>query len=69
MSALAIVTAMNREDAKVPRAIRKVLPQIAKAVDLVAQRLAAGGRLIYVGSGTRAASARWMRRSLLRLSA
>jgi N-acetylmuramic acid 6-phosphate etherase len=52
MSALAIVTAMNREDAKVPRAIRKVLPEIAKAVDLVAQRLADGGRLIYVGSGT-----------------
>jgi N-acetylmuramic acid 6-phosphate etherase len=52
MTALGIVTAMNREDAKVPRAIRKVLPVIAKAVDLVAQRLAEGGRLIYVGSGT-----------------
>lgn len=52
MSALEMVTAMNREDAKVPRAIRKVLPEIAKAVELVAQRLAAGGRLIYVGSGT-----------------
>jgi N-acetylmuramic acid 6-phosphate etherase len=52
MSALAIVTAMNREDARVPRAIRKVLPEIAKAVDMVAQRLAEGGRLIYVGSGT-----------------
>lgn len=43
MSALEMVTAMNREDAKVPRAIRKVLPEIARAVDLVAQRLAAGG--------------------------
>jgi N-acetylmuramic acid 6-phosphate etherase len=52
MSALAMVTAMNREDAKVPRAIRKVLPEIARAVELVAQRLAEGGRLIYVGSGT-----------------
>jgi N-acetylmuramic acid 6-phosphate etherase len=52
MSALAIVAAMNREDARVPRAIRKVLPQIAQAVELVAQRLAEGGRLIYVGSGT-----------------
>jgi N-acetylmuramic acid 6-phosphate etherase len=52
MTALEMITAMNREDAKVPRAIRKVLPEIAKAVDLVARRLAEGGRLIYVGSGT-----------------
>lgn len=52
MSALEIVTAMNREDATVPRAIRKVLPQIAEAVDAVAQSLARGGRLIYVGTGT-----------------
>jgi N-acetylmuramic acid 6-phosphate etherase len=52
MNALEIVTAMNREDARVPRAIRKVLPEIASAVELVAQRLNEGGRLIYVGSGT-----------------
>jgi N-acetylmuramic acid 6-phosphate etherase len=52
MSSLELVTAMNREDAVVPRAIRKVLPEIAKAVDLVAKHLARGGRLIYVGSGT-----------------
>lgn len=52
MSSLELVTAMNREDAVVPRAIRKVLPEIAKAVDLVTERLAQGGRLIYVGSGT-----------------
>jgi len=52
MSSLELVTAMNREDAVVPRAIRTVLPKIAKAVDLVTERLALGGRLIYVGSGT-----------------
>lgn len=52
MSALEIVRVMNREDAAVPRAIRRVLPEIAKAVDLIAARLAKGGRLIYVGSGT-----------------
>jgi N-acetylmuramic acid 6-phosphate etherase len=52
MSALEIVSTMNREDARVPRAIRRALPQIAKAVDLIATRLAEGGRLFYVGTGT-----------------
>jgi N-acetylmuramic acid 6-phosphate etherase len=52
MSALELVTAMNREDARVPRAVRRVLPQIAEAVDLIAERLARGGRLFYVGTGT-----------------
>ena len=52
MSALELVTAMNREDKVVPRAIGRVLPEIAKAVDLVAERLGKGGRLIYVGTGT-----------------
>jgi N-acetylmuramic acid 6-phosphate etherase len=52
MSALEIVTTMNREDAAVPRAIRQALPAIALAVDRVAGCFARGGRLIYVGSGT-----------------
>lgn len=52
MTALELVTAMNREDAAVPRAIKRVLPQIAKAVDVTAQQLGKGGRLIYVGTGT-----------------
>jgi N-acetylmuramic acid 6-phosphate etherase len=52
MTALELVTAMNREDALVPRAIRRVLPDVAKAVDIVARSLAKGGRLIYVGTGT-----------------
>ncbi|WP_263360060.1 N-acetylmuramic acid 6-phosphate etherase [Acidicapsa ligni] len=52
MSTIEFVTAMNHEDAVVPRAIKKVLPEIARAVDVVAQCLAKGGRLIYVGTGT-----------------
>jgi N-acetylmuramic acid 6-phosphate etherase len=52
MNSLELVTAMNHEDTAVPRAIRKALPQIAKAVDLAAAQLAKGGRLIYVGTGT-----------------
>jgi N-acetylmuramic acid 6-phosphate etherase len=52
MSALEIVSVMNREDAIVPRRIRRAIPQIAKAVDLIVERFAKGGRLIYVGTGT-----------------
>lgn len=52
MSALSIARLINREDSKVPRAVSKALPQIAKAIDLIAKQLAAGGRMIYVGAGT-----------------
>lgn len=52
MSALEIASLMNREDAKVAPAIKKALPQIAKAIDLIARQLNNGGRLIYVGAGT-----------------
>jgi N-acetylmuramic acid 6-phosphate etherase len=52
MSALEIVSVMNRDDTLVPRRIRRVLPQIAEAVDLIAGGFAKGGRLIYVGTGT-----------------
>ena len=52
MSALEMAALMNREDAAVPRAIRRVLPQVAQAIDIIAQRLGRGGRLFYVGTGT-----------------
>lgn len=52
LSAFELVTAMNREDAVVPRAIKAVLPQVAEAVQIIAERLARGGRMIYVGAGT-----------------
>ncbi len=52
MSAIELVTVMNREDSRVPRAVRRALPEIAQAVDLIAKRFAKGGRLIYVGTGT-----------------
>lgn len=52
MTALQVVTVMNQEDATVPRAIKRVLPKIAKAVETTAARLAKGGRMFYVGAGT-----------------
>lgn len=51
-SALEIATVINSEDAKVSAAIAKALPQIAQAIDAIADALARGGRLIYVGAGT-----------------
>ena len=51
-SALEIARIINREDAKVALAVRRALPQIAHAIDDVANALAKGGRLIYVGTGT-----------------
>jgi N-acetylmuramic acid 6-phosphate etherase len=47
-----ILRIINREDEKVSRAVRKVIPEIAEAVDLIADKLKEGGRLIYLGAGT-----------------
>jgi len=43
---------MNDEDARVPAAVAAAASSIAAAVDAVAERLARGGRLVYVGAGT-----------------
>ena len=51
-SALEIATLINAEDATVALAVTRALPQIARAIDLVAAALRQGGRLIYVGAGT-----------------
>ncbi len=47
-----VLRLMNREDAAVPAAVRRELPRIAKAVDLIVARLERGGRIFYVGAGT-----------------
>lgn len=52
MSSLEIVRLMNDEDASVAAAVRRALPQVARAIDVVADGLRHGGRLIYVGAGT-----------------
>ncbi len=43
---------INREDAKAVAAVQAVLPQIAAAVDRIADAFRSGGRLVYVGAGT-----------------
>jgi N-acetylmuramic acid 6-phosphate etherase len=52
MTALQIARLINKEDARVAPAVKKALPRIAKVIDLVADVLPRGGRLIYVGTGT-----------------
>lgn len=47
-----IASIINAEDEKVALAVRRALPQVARAIDLIADRLHRGGRLIYVGAGT-----------------
>jgi N-acetylmuramic acid 6-phosphate etherase len=52
LSSLEIVSVMNGEDEGVAIAVRAVLPDVARAVDGIVQRLRAGGRLFYIGTGT-----------------
>lgn len=52
LSTLDMLMVINNEDKKVPFAVEEKLPEIAKAVDLIAEAFANGGRLIYCGAGT-----------------
>ena len=52
MTTQEILTLINAEDQKVAPAVAAAIPQITQAVDLIAGRLKAGGRLFYVGAGT-----------------
>ncbi|MGR5115017.1 N-acetylmuramic acid 6-phosphate etherase [Photobacterium damselae] len=52
LSTLDMVTVINQEDQKVALAIEKTLPEVALAVDAIADAFMVGGRLIYMGAGT-----------------
>lgn len=52
LSALEIARVINQEDKKVAAAVEGALPQIAQAIDAIADAIRSGGRLIYVGAGT-----------------
>jgi N-acetylmuramic acid 6-phosphate etherase len=51
-SALEVARVINNEDATIATAVRHAVPQIARAIDMIAHALQRGGRLIYVGAGT-----------------
>lgn len=52
LSTLEMVQIINAEDAKVAVAVEAELPNIARAIDSIAERMRTGGRLIYLGAGT-----------------
>ncbi|GAA1506061.1 N-acetylmuramic acid 6-phosphate etherase [Streptomyces synnematoformans] len=52
LASLEIARIMNEEDSGVPGAVAAQLPQIAAAIDATAERMARGGRLLYLGAGT-----------------
>jgi N-acetylmuramic acid 6-phosphate etherase len=52
LPSLEMVRLMNAEDTLVAQAVAAVLPQVARAIDAIAERMRGGGRLIYLGAGT-----------------
>ncbi|HVB34337.1 MAG TPA: N-acetylmuramic acid 6-phosphate etherase [Patescibacteria group bacterium] len=51
-STLDILRILNREDSRVPAAVARAIPAVARAVERVVRGWRLGGRLIYVGAGT-----------------
>ena len=47
-----ILLLINQEDERVAEAVTRVLPDVTRAVDGIVERLRAGGRLFYIGTGT-----------------
>lgn len=52
MSTQQMVQAIHQEDTRVITAVKETLPEIARAIDAIAERMRHGGRLIYLGAGT-----------------
>jgi len=52
LSPLAIVRLMNREDRRVISAVSRVQREVARAVELIEEKLKTRGRLFFVGAGT-----------------
>ncbi|MFJ7991670.1 N-acetylmuramic acid 6-phosphate etherase [Peribacillus frigoritolerans] len=52
MGTLEFLEVMNEEDIKVAHCVKKELPQISKAVDMIVEAMNKNGRLIYMGAGT-----------------
>jgi N-acetylmuramic acid 6-phosphate etherase len=49
---LDVVKKINQQDHLVSLAIEKILPELAKSVDIIVEAFNKGGRLVYIGAGT-----------------
>ena len=52
LSIPAILKRLNKEDQNVPKAVAKIIPQIAAAVKLIVATIRSGGKLFLMGAGT-----------------
>ncbi len=52
MSILELLTNINAEDKSVALSVEKAIPQISTLVDVLSNKVNAGGRLFYIGAGT-----------------
>lgn len=52
LSTLEMASLINSEDHKCAEAVRAVLPEIARSIDIIYQQIHSGGRLFYCGAGT-----------------
>ncbi|MBI2810230.1 MAG: N-acetylmuramic acid 6-phosphate etherase [Candidatus Melainabacteria bacterium] len=52
LSTVDLVERLQTEDCEIAKGVQQVVPEIAKAVDIITNKLKDGGRLIYFGAGT-----------------
>ena len=52
MSVRQLLLGINREDAAVPPALKKIIPKMEALVNEIVGRMTKGGRLFYIGAGT-----------------
>lgn len=52
MSVREVLININQEDRTIPMVVGKVIPVIEKLVEVIVEKMKAGGRLFYIGAGT-----------------
>ena len=52
MTTLEMISVMNQENYNAVKAVEEASNEIAAAIHVIAERMKAGGRLIYIGAGT-----------------
>lgn len=52
MNTIDMLHIINNEDKKVAEAVKKVIPEVAKLIDCIYEKMIKGGRVVYIGAGT-----------------